>query len=58
MYVGKEFWQRFTGDAHFYRDLIVSAGQVAKDVNMKEVVKEVIQDLSIKIDDRFKSILS
>jgi hypothetical protein len=58
VYVGKEFWQRFTGDVHFYRDLIVSAGQVAKDVDMKEVVGDVIKDLSVKIDDRFKNILS
>ena len=58
VYVGKEFWQRFTGDAHFYRDLIISAGQVAKEVDMKEVVEEVIQDLSVKIEDRFRAILS
>jgi hypothetical protein len=56
--IGKEFWHRFTGDEHFYRDLIISAGQIANEVDMKEVVADVIQDLSIKIEDKFKDILS
>jgi Type II restriction endonuclease EcoO109I len=58
VYIGKEFWHRFTGDEHFYRDLIVSAGQIANEVDMKNVVDGVIKDLSIKIDDKFKDILS
>lgn len=58
VYIGKEFWERFTGDEHFYRDLIIAAGHIANEVDMKDVVDEVIQDLSIKIDDRFKHILS
>jgi len=58
VYIGKDFWQRFTGDEHFYRDLIVSAGQIANEVDMKDVVEDVIQDLSVKIADRFKQILS
>lgn len=58
VYIGKEFWERFTGDAHFYRDLIVSAGQIANEVDMKEVVEDVIQELSVKIDAQFKLILS
>ncbi|MFN8346123.1 MAG: PmeII family type II restriction endonuclease [Spirosomataceae bacterium] len=58
VFIGKEFWERFTGDAHFYRDLIVSAGQIANEVDMKEVVEDVIQELSVKIDAQFKRILS
>lgn len=58
IFIGKEFWQRFTGDEHFYRDLIVSAGQIANDVDMKNVVEDVITDLSVKIEDTFKRILS
>lgn len=58
IFIGKEFWQRFTGDEHFYRDLIISAGQIANDVDMKNVVEDVITDLSVKIDDKFKRILS
>jgi Type II restriction endonuclease EcoO109I len=56
--IGKEFWQRFTGDSFFYRDMIVAAGQIANEVDMKNVVDDVIKDLSIKIDDKFKQILS
>jgi hypothetical protein len=58
VFIGKEFWERFTGDPHFYRDLIISAGQIANEVDMKDVVEEVIQELSVKIDAQFKRILS
>lgn len=58
IFIGKEFWQRFTGDEHFYRDLIISAGQIANDVDMKNIVEDVITDLSVKIEDTFKRILS
>lgn len=57
IHIGKDFWHRFTGDIHFYRDLIISAGQIAKDVDMKHVVEDVINELSIKIDTKFKDIL-
>ncbi len=30
IHIGKDFWHRFTGDKHFYRDLIVSAGQLPR----------------------------
>jgi len=58
VFIGKSFWQRFTGDEHFYRDLIISAGEIANEVDMKEVVSDVVQELSIKIDTEFKRILS
>jgi hypothetical protein len=58
VYMGKEFWQRFTGDKYFYRDLILTAGEIAKEVNMKDIVDEVIADLSKTIEDRFKFISS
>ncbi len=57
IYVGKDFWHRFTGDVHFYRDLIVSAGQIANEVDMKSIVADVVNELSIKIDAKFKNIL-
>ncbi|GAB2645381.1 hypothetical protein GCM10027035_44340 [Emticicia sediminis] len=37
---------------------IISAGQIANDVDMKNVVEDVITDLSVKIEDTFKRILS
>ncbi|MGL5831477.1 MAG: PmeII family type II restriction endonuclease [Candidatus Altimarinota bacterium] len=58
IFMGKEFWTRFTGDEHFYRDLIKVAGDVAKEVNMKDVVDEVVKTLSGKIEERFKNISS
>jgi hypothetical protein len=58
VYMGKDFWQRFTGDKYFYRDLILAAGEIAKEVNMKNIVDEVIEDLSKNIEKRFKSLSS
>jgi hypothetical protein len=56
--MGKEFWHRFTGDKYFYRDLILTAGEIAKEVNMKDIVDEVINDLSKNIEKRFKTLSS
>ena len=58
VYMGKDFWHRFTGDQHFYRDLIHSAGEIAKEVNMKDIVDDVIKDLSKDIEARFRKISS
>lgn len=58
VYMGKDFWHRFTGDQHFYRDLIHSAGEIAKEVNMKDMVDVVIKDLSMDIEARFRKISS
>jgi len=58
VYMGKDFWHRFTGDEHFYRDLILAAGKVAKEIDMKQIVDDVIKDLSITIEKRFKEITS
>jgi hypothetical protein len=56
VYVGQEFWHHFTGDEHFYRELIIAAGQVAKEVNMKEAVNEVIAKLSKVIDNHYSDL--
>lgn len=58
VYMGKDFWHRFTGDQCFYRDLIHSAGEIAKEVNMKDIVDNVIFDLSKDIETRFSKISS
>lgn len=52
IYMGEEFWYRFTGDLNFYKDLIHAAGEIAKEVNMKKVVEEVIDELSKEIEDK------
>jgi hypothetical protein len=54
VYVGKEFWERFTGDHEFYKHLIQSAGEVANEFNMKDVVDSVIDQLSIDLEENFK----
>lgn len=56
VYMGKEFWHRFTGDKNFYEDLILAANEVAKEVDMKQIVDEVVAELSEKIEKRFKDI--
>ena len=56
--MGKEFWYRFTGDKNFYKDLILAAGEIAKEIDMKNIVDDVIKDLSLTIEDRFKNISS
>jgi len=49
--VGNEFWTEFTGDEGFYNDLISKVSEVAKEVNMKSVVENVIDDLAQEIKD-------
>ncbi len=54
VYIGREFWHRFTGDETFYKDLIVAIEDVAKEVNMKELVDEVIDKVAAQIVERFE----
>jgi len=56
VYIGREFWHRFTGDEGFYRELILSTGEVANDVNMKEIIDGVIDKLALQIESRFQHI--
>ena len=56
VFVGKEFWHRLTGDIDFYNDLIKASGEVAKEVNMKEVVDSVIKELANGIENRYKEL--
>ena len=47
--VGNEFWTEFTNDESFYDDLIDKVSKVAKEVNMKSTVDQVINDLALDI---------
>ena len=58
VYIGREFWHRFTGDENFYKELILTAEKIAKDINMKSIVDDVIKKLSYQIENRFKDLLS
>jgi len=56
VYIGKEFWHRFTGDENFYKELIKVVNNIARDVNMKSIVDDIIDKLSEKIETRFKDL--
>lgn len=47
---GEEFWQRLTGDAHFYYDLINAFAEVADEINRSDVVEDVIRKLAMEIE--------
>lgn len=52
--VGEEFWYRLTGDENFYTELIDAIGDVAIEVNGKEVLEETIQALAEEIKTKYK----
>jgi len=55
---GKEFWHRFTGDEEFYRQMIVACGEVANEVDSKEIVDNVIEQLSLGVEQRFNDLFN
>ena len=55
--MGRDFWQRLTGDAGFYDDLVNAMGEVAVEVDMKETVDEVIQSLAQDIKKNYKQVI-
>lgn len=52
--IGKEFWHTFTGDEGFYQDLIDAVAEIAKEVDMKSLVEEVIDKLAEEIKLKLK----
>ena len=46
VFIGTEFWYRLTGDTDFYKDLIESIGQVAKDCNLEQKINKVLDKLA------------
>ena len=51
--IGKEFWHTFTGDEGFYQDLIDAVAEIAKEVDMKSLVEDVINKLAKEIEAKF-----
>ncbi|MBI2798454.1 restriction endonuclease [Candidatus Saccharibacteria bacterium] len=51
--MGKDFWHRFTGDEDFYADLIKAFGEVANEIDMKELVDNVVNDLAKDIQSKY-----
>ena len=41
VYVGAEFWQRITGDADFYYELINAFAEVADEMDSTELIQQV-----------------
>lgn len=46
VYVGAEFWQRITGDADFYYELINAFAEVADEMDSTELIQQVISSLA------------
>lgn len=47
---GQEFWERLTGDAEFYDELINAFAEVADEINCSEAVEKVINRLAKEIE--------
>ena len=56
LYAGREFWRRFTGDAHFYDDLILVMADVAEEMDATKVIKETIKALAREIKKKYPDI--
>jgi len=54
VYVGKEFWHRFTGDEDFYFDLIEAFGEIAKEANGTARLQEAVDRLAIELKAQLK----
>ncbi|MFN0035784.1 MAG: PmeII family type II restriction endonuclease [Saprospiraceae bacterium] len=53
VFVGKEFWHRLTGKEGFYFDLINAFGEVAREVDGRGELEEVIAKLAVEIEQKF-----
>lgn len=51
IYVGEDFWYRFTGDKNFYLELVERFSKVALETDAKELLDNVINTLSKEIQD-------
>ena len=54
VYIGSEFWHRFTGDENFYNDLIQTIIAIANDVDMKSFLDDIVDKLSLKLKEKYK----
>lgn len=55
VYVGKDFWQRLTGDDNFYNDLINELGKLAKEAKAKKKLEVAINTLAGEIEEAVKN---
>jgi len=54
VYIGQEFWHRLTGKEDFYFELIDAIGEVALEVDDRQVVETTIKRLAIAIADKYQ----
>lgn len=55
VYVGKDFWQRLTGDDYFYNDLIIALGKLGKETRAKKKLEVAINILADEIKEAVKN---
>lgn len=48
--VGKDFWNRLTGDKDFYEELIKAFGEVAEETESKELLEKVVEELAADLE--------
>ncbi len=48
--IGKDFWERLTGDENFYEDLIKAFGEIAEETDSKELLEKVVKELATDIE--------
>lgn len=46
LFIGQEFWQRLTGDEHFYMELLQAISEVAIEARGADLLEETIQQLA------------
>lgn len=54
VYIGQEFWERLTGDKHFYLDLIKAFSSVARDMDASNILHQTIEKLASEIRSTYK----
>lgn len=50
VYIGKEFWRRFTGDEAFYSDLIAVFTELAEESNIDILINDAVEQLAINFE--------
>lgn len=53
VFVGQEFWHRLTGSKSFYLELSAAIGEVANEVNGKQILQDTIERLAVQLEDAY-----
>lgn len=54
VYIGKQFWHRFTGDEDFYLDLIEAFGEIANEASGTIKLQQAVAKLAVEIRDQLE----